>query len=404
MSALEELKKYEEYIYRCIHCKTCRMAYTDDPEKIYPENCPAGKKFEWEAFYNSGKMWILKAILEGELDWNERVAEIFYLCPTCGNCQQQCENDIPTVEIIEAVRAVCVEKGLGPLPRQKMFGELTAKYRNPYGEPHEKRLDWLPSDIRNSLPEKADVYYFVGCTASYRIQNVALATVSVLRKLGINFTISPDEWCCNSPLLRTGQLSLAKEYMQHNIDVIEKTGASVVITSCAGCYRTLKVDFPRFVGKYDFEVKHSVEFIYDLIQEGKLDPSKFKKINLVATYHDPCHYGRHIVLRMEDRKKKEEFFEVPRKIIEYLGIELREMRRIKADSWCCGAGGGVKAGAPDFALETAMERIKEALETGAQALLSACPFCYRNLTDAIKAMNAKLEFYDLIELLDKAIQ
>ena len=136
---------------------------------------------------------------------------------------------------------------------------------------------------------------------------------------------------------------------------------------------------------------HSIELIDELIQSGKL---KIKnKISGVLTYHDPCHLGRHA-----------ELYEAPRRVIEAINKDgFIEMRRIKSNAYCCGAGGGVKSGFSDFALEIAIDRIKEAEETGAEWLTTTCPFCLGNLKDAAKAVNSKIKVVDLLDLVNKSI-
>jgi heterodisulfide reductase subunit D len=176
--------------------------------------------------------------------------------------------------------------------------------------------------------------------------------------------------------------------MNHNITQILNTNASKVITSCSGCYRTLKKDWVKFGAEYGFEVFHTTEIIHKLLNEGKL---KFKsEYNKIVTYHDPCHLGRHM-----------DFYEIPRQIIEKIpGINLVEMERNKGNAWCCGAGGGVKIGFPDWSVEVSKERLEEAKNTGAKVVTSACPFCRTNLSDANEKYNMGFEIYDLIEIID----
>ncbi|GAG85678.1 unnamed protein product, partial [marine sediment metagenome] len=198
-----------------------------------------------------------------------------------------------------------------------------------------------------------------------------------------------DEHCCTSPLIRTGQIDIVSDFMNYNINQINNTGASKVITSCAGCYRTLKKDYEKLGADLGFEVYHTGELIKTLLDEGKIKiTSNYEKI---VTYHDPCHLGRHM-----------DMYEIPREIIQSIpGIKFIEMKRNRNNAWCCGAGGGVKIGYPDWALEISKERLEEAKETGATVLTSMCPFCKTNLADANKEFNMGFEIIDLIELIDQ---
>ena len=190
-------------------------------------------------------------------------------------------------------------------------------------------------------------------------------------------------------MIRTGQTSIVKDYMKYNISQIKKAGASKVITSCAGCYRTFMRDFEKFGEPYDFEVFHSLELVKKLMDEGKI---KFKSsYNKTVTYHDPCHLGRHMGV-----------YELPREVYKQIpGLNLVEMKRNRNFAWCCGAGGGVKIGYPEWALEISKERLEEAIATGATILSSTCPFCRTNLSDSALKYNLEIEVLDLMEILDK---
>jgi len=128
---------------------------------------------------------------------------------------------------------------------------------NPYGAPHSTNEDLKK---KYDLPDNAEWVYFIGCTSNYRQQKIRDATIHFLKRAGINFTLI-DEHCCTSPLIRTGQVGCSKEFMDYNIAQIKTAGASKVITSCAGCYRTFKKDFEKFGAKYHFEVYHTIELI-----------------------------------------------------------------------------------------------------------------------------------------------
>ena len=206
--------------------------------------------------------------------------------------------------------------------------------------------------------------------------------------MGIDFTLI-DEHCCTSPMIRTGQTSIVKDYMKYNIAHIEKAGASKVITSCAGCYRTLKRDFEKFGEHYNFEVFHSLELVKQLLDEEKI---KFNaSYDNTVTYHDPCHLGRHMGI-----------YELPREVYKQIpGLNLVEMKRNRNFAWCCGAGGGVKIGYPDWSVEISKERLGEAKDTGATVLSSVCPFCRTNLSDAALKYNFEIQVLDLMEILDQ---
>jgi len=263
--------------------------------------------------------------------------------------------------------------------------ERTLEKFNPYDEANsdneELKKKW-------DLPDKAEWVYYIGCTSNYRQQVIRDATIKFLKDAGIDFTLV-DEHCCTSPMVRTGQVSIAKEFMNYNIAQIENAGVSKVVTSCAGCYRTMQKDFEKFGAHMNFEVYHTVELIKQLLEEKKI---KFKgEYNKTVTYHDPCHLGRHMKI-----------YEIPREVYKKIpGLRLVEMKRNRNHAWCCGAGGGVKIGYPDWAVEISGERINEAKETGATVLSSVCPFCRTNLIDANEKYGGDFEVLDLLEIIDE---
>jgi len=371
------LEKYVDYVLMCSGCAYCLPM------------CSSFDRFKLEPYGARGLMTIARLILEGKLDLTIIPPDIIYTCPNCGYCDTRCRGE--NTDVLEALRADLVKKGKG-LPKHIGFGEWAEKGHNPYYEPHEERFAWLPK-IERKIPKKAECIYFAGCTSAYRIQSIAKATVNVLNTAGVDFiTLGEEEWCCGSPLLRTGQRYLAEELAKHNLEAIERTGVESVVMSCAGCYRVFKRDYPKLGLKPDFEVLHTTELFRELLSEGRLKPKK--KIEMKITYHDPCHLGRHGGV-----------YEPPRDVIKNIsGLELLEMTWIKEETRCCGAGGGVKSGYPNLALEWAQARVADAELTGAQAIVSACPFCQRNLSDAIETYGlTPSKVYDISELLAQVV-
>jgi len=252
--------------------------------------------------------------------------------------------------------------------------------KNPYKEKKDYRH--LVFGDRE-FPDQAEVVYFTGCTASYREKEIAVTTLELLSKLGIDFTVLKDERCCGSVLLRLGRENVFADLTEHNIASVKQTGAKTVVTACAGCYRTWKVDIVEAGYKYDFQVLHITEYLDKLMSES--DTSFEIKDKLRVTYHDPCHLGRH-----------SEVYEAPRRVIESIeNVELVEMKTNKRYAHCCGSGGGLKGTYGNLADDIAGNRIKEAEETGAELLLTACPFCYRGLRDGARHIGSDLKVLDL---------
>lgn len=211
--------------------------------------------------------------------------------------------------------------------------------------------------------------YFRGCTAREKQTNIQKATEKLLKLAGVDYHILEDEKCCGSVLLRTGFIEDGKRQIEKNSEVF---GDELILTSCAGCYKTLKEDYE------DINVIHISQLLNDLIKDGRL---KLSKSDLNVTYHDSCHLGRHM-----------EIFDEPREVIDKVA-NLVEMENIRENSLCCGAGGGVKSAYPEIASQLAESRINQARETGCRILVTSCPFCKLNLE------NDDLEVIDLTEFL-----
>jgi len=379
-----DIEEFNGIVHRCFRCGYCKFTYS------YSDfNCPSYKKYRFETYSTGGRMWLIYALMNNEIEWSEKLADILYACPTCGNCVENCRFDRFNeflVDIIEAARAEAVNNGFCPENQKALLERTTnTKFFNPYAEPNSDNEELKK---KYNLPDKAEYVYFIGCTSNYRQQDLRDSTIRFLKKANIDFTLI-DEHCCTSPLIRTGQIQPIKEFMNYNIEKIKEAGANKVVTSCAGCYRTLKVDFEKQGIDMDIEIYHITELINNLLEEEKIE---FKsEFNKTVTYHDPCHLGRHSGL-----------YDIPREVYKKIpGIEFVEMERIKENSWCCGAGGGVKIGYPDWALEISKERVEEAKDTGATILSSTCPFCRTNLSDANQEFDISLEVIDLVEILDQ---
>ena len=321
-------------------------------------------------------------IAKGELEWDESLMEPIFACTTCGSCEEQClaPHAKGIVEVIEELRALAVDN-IGPLDAHKKFRDRIESNYNPYGADHHSRE--LVKKL--GLADKAPLVYFIGCTANYRENEILDTTIALLQKAGVDFTIV-DEQCCSSPLNRTGQVDLVYELAEHNLSEFKRAGAQQVLTSCSGCYRTLTKDYPRIGIDLDLEIIHISQFLRDLLQEGKLS-TKTNDGVLKVTWHDPCHLGRAC-----------NEYDAPRDVIHQLGVELVEMNNTRNNSWCCGAGGGARSAFPEWSLETSAKRITEAKQTDSRMLVTACPFCKRNLSDS---SDDTLEILDLSELVDR---
>ena len=394
----KELEDYKEEVWNCTRCNWCKIAFgwAVKSERFH-HNCPSFTLRKFDAYSAQGRMHIARSLLEGEMEWedSQKLLEIIYSCDTCGACAINCmrimENN--PMEVLEALRAKAVELGIGPMPEHKSLAASIKSYDNPWSQPRRRRDEWTEDlAIKDLTKEKAEVLFYPGCTFSLgtkRIKEVLRVDAKIFAKAGLDFGcfLGGKEICCGSLLLRVGMYDLAKDLIKRNAEMIEKSGVKKIITPCAGCYKTFKLDYPNFVD-FGIEVLHITEFLAELYDAGQI---KFKELpREVVTYHDPCHVGRYLGV-----------YDPPRKLLNAIGgVELREMERIKDQGWCCGAGGGVMSAFRDQTNFASKERIEEAKMTGASTLVSACPFCMLALTENI---GDKLGYNDIAEIVLKAL-
>jgi Fe-S oxidoreductase len=370
-------EKYADEIRFCASCaKMCRHV------------CTSGTITKSESATPYGRCLLAYYIENGQLEPTKEILDIMYQCTTCGLCQANCllEYDIP--KVVEKLRADLVERGFSNENAAKLAKNVE-KEHNPYGESHSGRFSKIKAAKKEKEKGNPEVVYFVGCTSAYRNPEIAEAVLKILDKAKVNYTILDDEWCCGSPILRTGYRKQAEELMKHNQKAINSLKAKTIITSCAGCYETLKQDYPEHGFPLDAEVLHASEYIQRLIDEKKIKIDK--KIKKLVTYHDPCHLGR-----------RSEIYDAPRKLLEQIpGLKLVEMEFNREDAHCCGSGGGMEATYPEIANAAGSRRIEEAKETGAKTITTTCPFCKKQL---IKVSGNGIEVCDVTELVAQSLE
>jgi len=383
-SGLPTLKDFEEKLYLCNHCGFCRPA------------CPVMRRREMdETAGPRGRMLLIHGWMSGELKPTKPLVEKLYLCTACRYCYVKCPPGLESDKIVEAARYELVKVGAGPLEPHRIVASRIADYNNPFAEPPSNRTAWLKKVGPIEIPEKAKVLYWVGCMASYRVQTTAITTVKILKHANVEFTmLGNDEGCCGSILLRTGQRDpVVEKYAKRNVEMIAAKGVETLITSCAECFRTFYMDYPKILGELPFEVLHSSQFFERLMKDGVL---KFgEELPMKITYHDPCHLGRHAGV-----------YDEPRNIIKAIpGLEFVEMLRSREEARCCGAGGGLRYGFQDLSIAMAADRLREdVIPTGARVVVTPCPSCILNLRDASRQYGLGVEVIDLTDLICRALR
>ena len=383
----EKLTDYRDDYWVCGKCKMCQsMNVQMFTSARFSANCPCGTRYRFESYYAAGMMEIARAITNLEFDPTQKTADIIYSCSLCGLCQEMCFplKGLHTTRIIQLMREKAVDEGWGPLEGHRALLDSTASNDNPLGlEKGFKARAAKGLGVKDLAREKAENLLFVGCAyaSSEETHKRLAALVKVLQATGLDFGVLGDaEPCCRSFNLALGDRDGFEEHARENIELFRSTGASRIITACPHCLQVLRDEYGQAM---DLEVVHASELLAKMLSKKELTFTG-RLAGIKAAYHDPCMLGRWC-----------EIYEPPRKLLSALpGLEVLEFERNMENSWCCGAGGGVKAGKPALADWTAEERMEEARAVGAEAIVTACPHCENHLAD-----RKDLPVYDMFELL-----
>ncbi len=420
------LDQYKGDMDMCCRCSACKFIPMQKVAGLqYANVCPSISKYNFHSYSGGGRLNIGAAMLRDGFKYSDRILDIVYNCQLCGACGVSCNYamDMEVIEPISEFRMKVVEDGKTNAALEKAIAALR---KNGSMIPVTgKRGDWAAGlNLKNATKEKVEVLYHVGCLTSYdkSMQKLAKATAKILQKAGVDFGIAGDaETCCGGRAYQMGYREDFLNQAKKNMAMIKDAGIKTVVTSCADGYQAFKVLYDKYKLKGDLQVLHISEYIDNLISAGKL---KLKnKVDLSVTYHDPCRLGRlgEPWIHWEGKKIPGDRFvfdppkayrrgtngiyEPPRRVLKSIpGLKLTEMTRIKEYSWCCGAGGGVNESNPEFAKWTAEDRIEEAKSTGAEAIVTACPWCERTFNEALRGNGSSLAVYDIVELVERAIQ
>jgi Fe-S oxidoreductase len=319
--------------------------------------------------------------------------DILYGCTTCNKCVLKCPRGVTIIDVVKAMRAMIAETGAIPGVLRTVTGSVHSQ-GNPWSEAREKRTEWMQGLDVPTFDEGKEYFLFVCCTSAYeaRSRNIARSLVKILNAAGVDYgVLGEEESCCAESVRKIGDEELFQATAKKNIDLYRDKGVKKIITTSPHCLYTFTKEYPDLGG--DFEVIHYTKLLAQLLQEGRLKLSK--TLDQKITYHDPCYLGRH-----------NDIYDEPRALISAVsGDNLVEMKRIRKESLCCGAGGG------RLWMETKPEwrfsdlRIHEACETGASVLATACPYCISMLEDSRKTTNKEdeIEIKDISELIAEAL-
>jgi len=317
-----------------------------------------------------------------------------WACTMCNACVAICPVFIDQVDYIAEFRRTLVSESRLD-GKKKLFLENVGRSGNPFGLPQHERMSWLLELGVPTLEENPDAeyLYWVGCQSSYdpRSREVAKSMVKLLKAARVSFAVlGNEEVCTGEPVRRMGEEGRFQELVMKNVDTLKGHRVKKIVVHCAHCFNTFKNEYPEFGG--DFEVVHHSQLLAKLALEGRLPKAA---AGGTVTFHDPCNMGR-----------INGVIEEPRQALQSLeGLELREMKRTKELSFCCGGGGANVWYEVPEKKKIGVIRVEEAKATGAETLAVACPFCITMFEDAAKALgDDRLKVMDIAEIMAKSME
>ena len=326
--------------------------------------------------------------------------DVLWSCTTCGACVEECPVDIEHVDHIVNMRRfqVLVESEF-PTELGNTFRNLE-KAGNPWGANRVDRDAWIkevdfPITVIDSvIPDDVEYLFWVGCAGAYeeRAKKTTKAVAELLYMSGVKFgVLGKKETCTGDPARRSGNEFLYQILSRENIETLQETfgtrGVKKVVVTCPHCFTTIGRDYKQ--QGFELQMVHHTQLLNQLVKEGKLKPvAPDKKDAKKLTYHDPCYLGRH-----------NQIYEPPRELLESAGVEVSEMPRNQERSFCCGAGGGRMWMEEKIGTRINLNRVDEAIATGAQEVAVACPFCRVMVSDGMVARDSSVEVLDVAQIM-----
>lgn len=348
-------ERLAEDAFVCVQCGYCRPV------------CSLYSGRGWESASPRGKFYFLREYAQGNIDFDQDEVDTFLMCTTCKRCNDVCQVKIPIQEDFDEMRGfLVIEKDFATYPAFYLMKTSLQFENNIWASLQENRTDWVPEDI--SYRDEGELAYWAGCTASFVIPDIAQNAARIFKEAGVDFAyLGKDESCCGAPMFMSGQWDAFSDVVRYNIGQFNKRGIKTLIISCPGCWVFLNHYYREWAKKlnlsYDVEVKHISEVTAEFIKDGRL---KFKKpLNVKATWHDPCHIGRHGGI-----------YEPPREVLTAIpGLEYVEMSHNRENGLCCGSVlTRVKEPVPTSD-RIGEKRILEAEEAGTDLIYTTCPCC-----------------------------
>jgi len=323
--------------------------------------------------------------------------EVLWECTTCGACMEVCPVNVEHVRhIIDMRRNLVQLKTKFPDELLNLFENMEQR-SNPWGIAPSERVKWASEiEAKPFSATETEFLFYVGCAGAFdaRSRRTTVALANILNAAGISWGIlGKDEQCCGDSLRRLGNEYVFDRMAQDNIKSFTERGVTKIITQCPHCYSTLKNDYRQYGA--ELEIYHHTEFIYKLIQDGKLKLSRVPDLGKLV-FHDSCYLGRY-----------NQIYEAPRQVLATAtGHKPTEMDLHEKRSFCCGAGGGRMWMEESLGKRINIARVEQALEKDPQTICVCCPYCMTMFEDGLKDKNIteQVQILDLAEITAQAIK
>ena len=340
----------QDRLWFCLDCGKCGAV------------CPISR---WETSQHTSPRTLIEKAIHGDID--EVMQEpMFWSCLTCRQCSELCPSGVHFSEFLRSARNLArTYDRFGDCTHSEMIQTWGRLMTNP--ELRQNRLGWLRDDLKFS--DDSDTLYFVGCMPYYdplfrklgvEGVEIAQAAVTIMNYLGIKPQIMADERCCGHDQLWEGDVDTFRSLAMLNVQRLKASGARRIITTCPECARTLKMDYPEYVGAHGLQVMH----LSELLAQGNLPLPRNEDSwsPMRVTFQDPCRLGRHLGV-----------YDAPRQVLTSLGCQVAEMSHHASASLCCGTSCWRACGQVSKSIQ--VERLDEARLTGAEQLVTACLKC-----------------------------
>jgi Fe-S oxidoreductase/FAD/FMN-containing dehydrogenase len=423
---LEDFRPMQERCSNCIGCKF--LPFEKIKSNRFGRNCPSAWYYNFNTYSARGRFQLGQTLEDGYVNWEGQAIEAIFDCQACGACDVGCKATRFNLEPLAhniALKERAVEKGLAPKELAAAVGLLETQKTMLPGMKKANRAAWSEGlklkDLSNK--ETAEYAFFPGCQYAYdpKLQKKAKTWVQALLKAGVDLGyLGKADMCCGGRAKQAGFREAFETEAHLNAKAWEKAGVKKIVTPCADCYHALKRQYAQL--GIPVEVVHASELLAERVKAGELKLGK--TVDMAVTYHDPCHLGRlgepfepwdgtevkvlNQVHTWEPARPRYAstygVYDAPREILAAIpGLRLIEMERIRENAWCCGAGGGCSVFSPEYSDAVASERVTEAQATGAEAIVTACPWCEINLSDIESDNGTTMPVVDIVDLIAKAL-